>query len=197
MAEGRKDRGLYDGRNVSGARMWLEVGAIEDSMVEAMYKEQGCGLSFLPPATPLLLIHCVRHTVLSCSYLQPHPGSLYIASTILSSVAPTSSPIVTPDTLRPSYSPLSFLPPATPLLLIHCVHIASIIQSSVFPTSSHTLAPYTLRPPYSPLSLLPPNTSRRLIHCVQHAVLGGRKDRRLYDGRNVYAMYKEQGCGWR
>ena len=33
----------YDGRNVSGARMWLEVGAIEDSMVEAMYKEQGCG----------------------------------------------------------------------------------------------------------------------------------------------------------
>ena len=43
MAEGRKDRGLYDGRNVSGARMWLEVGAIEDSMVEAMYKELGCG----------------------------------------------------------------------------------------------------------------------------------------------------------
>ena len=30
MAEGRKDRGLYDGRNVSGARMWLEVGAIEE-----------------------------------------------------------------------------------------------------------------------------------------------------------------------
>ena len=26
MAGGRKDRGLYDGRNVSGARMWLEVG---------------------------------------------------------------------------------------------------------------------------------------------------------------------------
>ena len=27
---GRKDRGLYDGRNVSGARMWLEVGETED-----------------------------------------------------------------------------------------------------------------------------------------------------------------------
>ena len=26
MAGGRGDRGLYDGRNVSGARMWLEVG---------------------------------------------------------------------------------------------------------------------------------------------------------------------------
>ena len=43
MAGGRKDRGLYDGRNVSGARMWLEVGIIDDSMVEAMCKEQGCG----------------------------------------------------------------------------------------------------------------------------------------------------------
>ena len=31
------------GRNVSGARMWLEVEATEDSMVDAMYKEQGCG----------------------------------------------------------------------------------------------------------------------------------------------------------
>ena len=39
MAGFRKDRGLYDGRNVSGARMWLEVAATEDSMV---YKEQGC-----------------------------------------------------------------------------------------------------------------------------------------------------------
>ena len=38
---GRKDRGLYDGRNVLGARMWLEVGATEDSIVDAMYKEQG------------------------------------------------------------------------------------------------------------------------------------------------------------
>ena len=27
MAGGREDRGLYDGRNVSGASMWLEVGA--------------------------------------------------------------------------------------------------------------------------------------------------------------------------
>ena len=36
---GRKDRGLYDGRSVSGARMWLEVGTTEDSMVEAMCKE--------------------------------------------------------------------------------------------------------------------------------------------------------------
>ena len=40
MAGGRKDRGLYDGCNVSGARMWLEVGATEDSIVDAMYKEQ-------------------------------------------------------------------------------------------------------------------------------------------------------------
>ena len=37
------NRGQYDGRNVSGARMWLEVGATEDSMVDAMYQEPGCG----------------------------------------------------------------------------------------------------------------------------------------------------------
>ena len=43
MAGGRKDRGLYDGRNVSGAMMWLEVGATEDIMVDAMYQELGCG----------------------------------------------------------------------------------------------------------------------------------------------------------
>ena len=43
VAGGRKDRGLYDGRNVSGARMWMEVEATEDSMVDAMYKEHGCG----------------------------------------------------------------------------------------------------------------------------------------------------------
>ena len=45
MARGRGDRGMYDGRNVSGVRMWLEleVGDTEDSMVDAMYKEQGCG----------------------------------------------------------------------------------------------------------------------------------------------------------
>ena len=30
---------LYDGSNVSGSRMWLEVGTTEDSMVEAMCKE--------------------------------------------------------------------------------------------------------------------------------------------------------------
>ena len=43
MARGRKTRGLYDGRKVSGARMGLEVGATEESMVEAMYKEPRCG----------------------------------------------------------------------------------------------------------------------------------------------------------
>ena len=43
MAGGRGDRGLYDGRNVSGVRMWLEVGDTEDSMVFAMYKGKGCG----------------------------------------------------------------------------------------------------------------------------------------------------------
>ena len=42
MAKGMGDRGLYDGRNVSGVRMWLEVGDTEDSMVDTMYKEQGC-----------------------------------------------------------------------------------------------------------------------------------------------------------
>ena len=39
MAGGRGDRGLHDGRNVSGAWMWLEVGATEDRMAKAMYKE--------------------------------------------------------------------------------------------------------------------------------------------------------------
>ena len=39
MAGCRKDRGLYGGRNVSGARMWLEVGETEDCMVQAMCKE--------------------------------------------------------------------------------------------------------------------------------------------------------------
>ena len=42
MARGRKDRGLYDGCNVSGTRMWLEVGDTEDNMVDTMYKEQWC-----------------------------------------------------------------------------------------------------------------------------------------------------------
>ena len=31
------------GRNVSGARMWLEVEATEESMVDAMYQESACG----------------------------------------------------------------------------------------------------------------------------------------------------------
>ena len=43
MAGGKKDRGMYDRRNVSGARMWLEAGATEDIMVDAMYQEPGCG----------------------------------------------------------------------------------------------------------------------------------------------------------
>ena len=38
MAGGRRDRGQYDVRNVSGARMWLEVGETEDCMVEAVCK---------------------------------------------------------------------------------------------------------------------------------------------------------------
>ena len=43
MAGGRKDRGLYDGRNVSGARMLLEVGGKDDRVTEAVCKEPGCG----------------------------------------------------------------------------------------------------------------------------------------------------------
>ena len=43
MAGVRKDRGLYDGHNVSGARMWQEVGEKEDSVAEAMCKALGCG----------------------------------------------------------------------------------------------------------------------------------------------------------
>ena len=43
MAGGKKDKGLYDGRNVSGARMWLEVGETEDSMVVAMCNAPECG----------------------------------------------------------------------------------------------------------------------------------------------------------
>ena len=33
MAGGRRDRGLYDGRNVSGAWKWLDVGETEDSII--------------------------------------------------------------------------------------------------------------------------------------------------------------------
>ena len=36
MAGCRKNRGLYDGSNVSGIKMWLEVGATEDSMMDVM-----------------------------------------------------------------------------------------------------------------------------------------------------------------
>ena len=43
MARGRGDRGLHDGRNVSGVWTWQELGNTEESMVDAMYKEQGCG----------------------------------------------------------------------------------------------------------------------------------------------------------
>ena len=43
MAGGRGDRGIYDGRNVSGVRIWLEVGETEDTMVDAMCKEPVCG----------------------------------------------------------------------------------------------------------------------------------------------------------
>ena len=43
MAGVRKDRGLYDGRNVSGARMWMEVGETEDCMMDAMYQESRIG----------------------------------------------------------------------------------------------------------------------------------------------------------
>ena len=38
VAVGRRDRGQNGGRNVSGARMWLEVGETDDCVVEAMCK---------------------------------------------------------------------------------------------------------------------------------------------------------------
>ena len=43
MAGGRRNRGQYGGRIVSGARMWLEVGETEDSMMDAIYQESACG----------------------------------------------------------------------------------------------------------------------------------------------------------
>ena len=43
MAGGRRDRGLYDGRNVSGTRILQEVGVNDDCVAEAVCKEQGCG----------------------------------------------------------------------------------------------------------------------------------------------------------
>ena len=39
---GRGDRGMYDGSNVSGVRMWLEVGETEDNMVDVLYPEPPC-----------------------------------------------------------------------------------------------------------------------------------------------------------
>ena len=42
MVGGRGDKGLNDGCNVSGVRMWLEVGETEYSMVDAIYQEPGC-----------------------------------------------------------------------------------------------------------------------------------------------------------
>ena len=41
MAGGTEDRGLYDGSNVSGARMWLEVGATEDSRWTQCIRSKG------------------------------------------------------------------------------------------------------------------------------------------------------------
>ena len=43
VAGGRRDRRQYGGGSVQGARMWLEVGKTEDSMVEAVCNELGCG----------------------------------------------------------------------------------------------------------------------------------------------------------
>ena len=43
MAGGRRDRGLYDGRNVSGVRMLLEVRETGDWVMDAMYQESACG----------------------------------------------------------------------------------------------------------------------------------------------------------
>ena len=38
---GRRDSGLYDGCNVSGARMWLEVGTTEDSRWTQCIRSKG------------------------------------------------------------------------------------------------------------------------------------------------------------
>ena len=43
MAGGRRNRGQYVGRNISGARMWLEVGDTGDCMMDAMFQDPGCG----------------------------------------------------------------------------------------------------------------------------------------------------------
>ena len=41
MAAGREDRGLYDGRNVTGVGMRLEVGATEDSRWTQCIRSKG------------------------------------------------------------------------------------------------------------------------------------------------------------
>ena len=43
MVGGRRDRGMYGGRNVSRSRMLLEVAETGDCMVQAMCKEPGFG----------------------------------------------------------------------------------------------------------------------------------------------------------
>ena len=43
MAGGRRDRGQYGGRNISGARMWLEGGETGDCTMDAMCQDPGCG----------------------------------------------------------------------------------------------------------------------------------------------------------
>ena len=43
MAVGRRDRGQFGRRNLSGATKWLEVGETEACMMDAMYQEPGCG----------------------------------------------------------------------------------------------------------------------------------------------------------
>ena len=42
MAGGRGDRGLCDGHNVSGVKMWLGVGEPEDNMVDALCQKAEC-----------------------------------------------------------------------------------------------------------------------------------------------------------
>ena len=43
VAGGRRGRGLYGGGNVSGARVWLDVGETDDCMAESVCKYKGCG----------------------------------------------------------------------------------------------------------------------------------------------------------
>ena len=43
MAVGRRDRVQFGLRNLSGATMCREVGETEDSMIDTIYQEPGCG----------------------------------------------------------------------------------------------------------------------------------------------------------